>query len=500
VIQRIFLSSVQSELAEERRAIRDFIHGDALLRRFFSVFLFEELPATDRRADQLYLHEVDRCDLFVSLLGAEYGTQDAAGVSPTEREFDRASERRKTRFVFIKETKEKERHPKIQALIRRIEHQLVRRKFQGKAELIGGLYAALVQYLEETQRIRSGPFDAAPCQRATLDDLDTDRMQRFIRRARGSRGFPLVENAAGRELLTRLNLLDEDRPTQAAVLLFARQPQRFLLSSEVKCAHFHGTQVAKPIPSYQVYKGTVFDLIDQAVDFVLSKIDLAVGSRAEGTAAPVAYEIPQEVVREAIVNAVAHRDYTSAGSVQVMLFEDRLEVWNPGSLPASLTLDLLRTAHGSVPGNPLLAESLYLTRYIERMGTGTRDMIDRCREAGLPEPDFELGDGFVVRLGRPAAAIRELPGKPLGGTKSALSRHQVMILRKCQQEQPLTVLLLAAGRSDRTKFRNQVLRPLLEEGLVELTIPDKPTSSRQKYRLTALGRSTLARIDEEGRS
>jgi predicted HTH transcriptional regulator len=77
------------------------------------------------------------------------------------------------------------------------------------------------------------------------------------------------------------------------------------------------------------------------------------------------------VIREAIVNAVAHRDYTSNGSVQVMVFADRVEVWNPGSLPPSLSLAQLRQPHGSIPANPLLAEPLYLTQYIERLGTGT---------------------------------------------------------------------------------------------------------------------------------
>jgi len=82
-----------------------------------------------------------------------------------------------------------------------------------------------------------------------------------------------------------------------------------------------------------------------------------------------------------------------------MLFSDRLEIWNPGSLPPSLTLEKLRVAHGSVPGNPLLAESMYLTRYIERMGTGTGDMIRRCRDAGLPEPEFRLPDDHPPALG-----------------------------------------------------------------------------------------------------
>ncbi len=498
MIQRIFLSSVQRELAQERRAVRDFVEGDPLLCRFFTVFLFEDLPATGMRADQLYLDEVDRCDLFVGILGNEYGSEDSEGVSPTEREFSRAYEQNKTRLVFIHDTDTGQRHPKTTALICRVESELVRRSFKGVAELIGGLYAALVQYLETTGRIRSGPFDAAPCSQAALADLDHERMARFIRRARQGRGFPLTEDAAGQELLTHLNLLQDEQPTNAALLLFGKQPQRFLLSSEIKCAHFHGTEVAKPIPSYQVYKGTVFELVDQAVDFVLSKIDLSVGTRAESTAAPVSYEIPQEVIREAIVNAVAHRDYTSAGSVQVMLFEDRLEVWNPGSLPPSLTLDMLRIAHGSVPGNPLLAESLYLARYIERMGTGTRDMIHRCREAGLTEPVFELSDGFVIRIERAVRAARSGRDESDPGTKSALSRHQVKTLRKCLVGQRITDLMSAAGRTDRTKFRNQVLRPMLSGDLIERTIPDKPTSSKQKYRITELGRRFLAEMDDGG--
>ena len=248
-------------------------------------------------------------------------------------------------------------------------------------------------------------FDAAVCPDASLADLDTEAMVRFIRRARLFRGFPLQEDASAFELLTHLNLLNKGRPSHAAVLLFGFYPQRFLISSEIKCAHFHGTRVAKPIPSYQVYKGRAFELVDQAVDFVLSKIDLAVGTRAKSAEVPVTYEIPPEVVREAIVNAVAHRDYTSTGSVQVMLFADRLEVWNPGTLSPSLTLEKLRKPHGSFPANPLMAESLYLAKYIERMGTGTGDMITFCSNAGLREPEFSLTDGFVVTIWRKKSAL-----------------------------------------------------------------------------------------------
>ena len=95
-MHRIFISSVQKELATERRALKDYIHGDPLLRRFFEVFLFEDLPASDRRADAVYLDEVGRCDIYVGLFGDEYGFEDAEGISPTHREFTHATQRRST--------------------------------------------------------------------------------------------------------------------------------------------------------------------------------------------------------------------------------------------------------------------------------------------------------------------------------------------------------------------------------------------------------------------
>ena len=98
----IFVSSVQKELAAERRALKEYVHNDPLLSRFFEVFLFEDTPAADRRADQVYLPEVDRCTLYCGLFGNDYGFENAAGVAPTEQEFNRASAAGKTRLIFVK--------------------------------------------------------------------------------------------------------------------------------------------------------------------------------------------------------------------------------------------------------------------------------------------------------------------------------------------------------------------------------------------------------------
>jgi len=282
--------------------------------------------------------------------------------------------------------------------------------------------------------------------------------------------------------------------------VFGRQPQRFLITSEVKCAHFHGYEVAKPIPSYQVYKGTVFDLVDQAKDFVLSKIDLWVGTRAESTRAPTEYEIPQEVVAEAIVNAVVHRDYTSNASVQVMLFKDRLEVWNPGTLPPTLTLEKLCGPHASVPHNPLLAEPMYLTKYIERMGTGIRDMFRRCQKAGLPEPEIRIDGGFFVltiRRKKPEAGTKLAPvtapvAAPVG---EYVTRLLVLLADRVALSN--ADILVAFGLKSRRRLRDTYIDPALADGLVERTIPEKPTSRLQKYRLTEKGRRLLEQLEKE---
>lgn len=156
---KIFISSVQKEFARERKALQTYLQGDALLSRFFEVFLFEDAPAVDHRVDEIYLDKVRQCDLYIGLFGNEYGYEDAEGVSPTEREFDEATLARKHRLIFVKGMDDSARHPKMQRLIHQASDQLIRRRFNDIAELIAAIYAALVNYLEEGSFIRNGPFD-----------------------------------------------------------------------------------------------------------------------------------------------------------------------------------------------------------------------------------------------------------------------------------------------------------------------------------------------------
>jgi ATP-dependent DNA helicase RecG len=165
--------------------------------------------------------------------------------------------------------------------------------------------------------------------------------------------------------------------------------------------HFHGTEIQRPVPFYRIFKGALFEQVEMAVDFVLSKLNRSVGTRAESNQAPVRHEIPPDVMREAIVNAIAHRDYTSDGAVQVSVFTDRVEVWNPGTLPSPLTLESLRQPHGSIARNHRICEALFLARYIEKYGTGTLMMIRESLAHALPEPDFaQRGGEFTIVVWR----------------------------------------------------------------------------------------------------
>ncbi|CAH1073347.1 DUF4062 domain-containing protein [Candidatus Nitrotoga sp. 1052] len=458
----IFISSVQKELAAERNAVKIFIENDFLLRRFFTVFLFEELPASDRRTDAVYLAEVDRCAIYLGLFGNDYGFEDTEGVSPTEREFDRATIQGKPRLVFIKGTDNQQRHPKMQAFIHKAGDQLIRRRFNTSDELNTALYASLVEHLESCGVIQNRTFDERPCSDATLDDLDASKVTSFVRQARAGRQFPLEENAPLMDVLTHLHLLHEGHPTNAALLLFGRDPQRFLPCAEIRCMHFHGTEIQRPVPFYRIFKETVFGQVDMAVDIVMSKLNRSVGTRAESNQAPIRYEIPPDVIREAIVNAIAHRDYTSAGAVQVSVFADRVEVWNPGTLSAPLTTESLRHPHGSIARNHRLCEALFLASYIEKYGTGTLMMIRECIAHELPEPDFvQRGGGFTTVIWRDWLTDQVLAGCGLNDRQL-----QAIVYLKSNNVITNAEYQKAVGCPQRTATRD--LNELVKKGLIEL--------------------------------
>lgn len=509
---RIFVSSVQKEFEQERLKLFEWITADPFLGKFFELFLFEKLPALDNPPQQVFLDEIGQCEIYLGILGKQYGFVGEKGVSVTEEEFDEASRLHKQRFVFVTDHSNAERDERQSKFIQKAQAFLVRRKFSDYADLKSLVYASLLRYLEDTGRIQTTPFDASVSGRAHLSHISPEKVANFVRLARSKRGFKLQATAPFEEVLTHLNLMNEGKPNNAAILLFGHDPARFFPSAEVRCEYHLGTERKKPIASYKVFTGSVFELVDQAEDFVLSKLDYQVETRSEETSIPGKYEIPREVIAEAIVNAVAHRDYTNNGSVQLMLFKDRLELRNPGLLPLGWTVEKLKELHTSVPRNLLLAEPMYQAAYIERLGTGTSDMVAHAKEAGLVEPVFSQEDSFNVIIYRKGfVATDQVPPKYPPSTDQAPTKYRPSTVEVPQEYRRSTVevqnlLKALVGEMSRKEiqkalqlkhegnFRENYLEPALKKELIQMKHPDSPNHPQQRYLLTEKGQDALSQL------
>jgi ATP-dependent DNA helicase RecG len=337
-------------------------------------------------------------------------------------------------------------------------------------------------------------FDLSPCPKFRYpQDFDREKYNAWLRLS-GITGrlrtedvlvnIEAAERSAGRLVFRN-----------AGVLFFAREPRRFFNQAYVTCLLFRGTDKVHVLDRKNFAGGVVSD-IEEALRFIERNTRLAY--RIEKLRREEIPEYPLAALREAITNAVMHRDWFNEGAnVFVEIYADRIEISNPGGLPSGMLPSDL--GHKSVRRNPLIADLLHRIEFIEKAGTGIKRMREEAKKHGSPEPVFEA-TGFFTAIFRPFAAGRLAGTEQVTGqvsTKLALSRHQVEILRKCQEERALLELMAVVGRSDRTKFRHQVLGPLLQAGLVEMTIPAKPRSRNQRYRITQQGAEVLAKFREE---
>ncbi len=402
---KIFVSGVQKELKSERLAVKELIESDVLLKDYFSVFLFEKAPAGSKPSKSVYLKEVRDCDVYIIILGDEYGKVAQNKLSATEGEFREAQKRTKYVLVYIKGEADDTKDKRVRELISEIKDDTSGykyRRFGNIQELKNAAHESLIGFLREKGIVGKSIFDEVVCEGTSWRDIDNDKVKWFLRIAKEKRNFPLPENTPAKDVFIHLNLLKSGKLTNASILLFGKNPHKFHLQAETKCLQFSGIEIEKPFPSYHIYNGNLFDQVDRAVAFVLSSIKLPVIQQEHTAQVKRPPEIPLFAVQEAIVNALAHRNYNDTSGVQVMVFIDRVEIRNSGSLPSQLTISDLKKPHRSFPGNPLLAEVFYLADYIQKVGSGTIEMVKQCKQAGLPEPEFINNRGYEFRtiLGR----------------------------------------------------------------------------------------------------
>ena len=358
-------------------------------------------------------------------------------------------------------------------------------------------------------------FDRTPCSAFTIErHLDDEAWARFTRRAKIPQGMDRIA------ALLNLGLIDaRQRVTHAGAWLMARDIRTVTTSAHISCALFFGRSKSRILDRRDFHRD-VPSMIDDSAAWILSKIN--VGLVIRGMRREELPELPEGALREALANAVAHRDFRSPANVQIHVFKDRVEIVSPGGLPAGMTEADLGTK--SVPRNPLLFGMLYRMDVVESIGSGIRRIHDLCREHGAPRPTIDVSDHWVtVTFPRAdqeddGGDCRPEPDRPerrpenetkpepeprpeTGQTTERTTTHRQgsldMRVLALLVDGPLSKSAIARrlGHRSVSGGLNRVVRRLRRDGHIEYTLPEKPNSSRQQYRLTEAAGDILTRLD-----
>ena len=233
-------------------------------------------------------------------------------------------------------------------------------------------------------------WDGMPDPRVSPEDLDPSAIEGFRKRATAARrltGGALDEDDA--VLIDRLRLTDGDYLTKAAILLFHRDPERFVGGAHVKVGYFRDES---DVLFHDVISGDLFTQVAKTIEVLLFKY-LKAGISYDGIRRVESYPMPEPALREALLNAVVHRDYAIPAPIQIRVQDDRLRIFNPGSLPEGWTLDTLLGPHPSQPYNPDIANAFFWAGEIETWGRGIDRVLRACGRAGAPEPSIQLEPG-----------------------------------------------------------------------------------------------------------
>jgi predicted HTH transcriptional regulator len=408
---KVFVSGNQSELKEERFAIKDVIISNHILNDFFEVFLFEDLPAKGKNPVSTYIDEVKKGDIYIGLIDNVYGESNHDGLSPTELEFQTFIKEKpyNERLVFIKGKSDVDREEKTQKFIHNVKNLATYKRFDDVDDLKSYVEDSLTIYLYDKHIIRSEPFDLSVCFDANYDDVDEDAVKDFLEKRADELNLGVPSRPTKDFLIDILKVVKEVegefKPTNTGLLFFGKDPTEFIPQSEIKMARFNGVTRMETIDSKEI-NGRIYEMLDDAEIFFKRNTRLA--NKIVGFKRVDIPEYPYESVREALINAIAHRDYDREESqIMFSIFDDRIEISNPGGLLPGLNILKLEGKHAT--RNKKICSIFKETKYMERYGTGIMKMKNFMTEHGLEEPELvEEGDFFVVKFYGPGDNILDL--------------------------------------------------------------------------------------------
>jgi ATP-dependent DNA helicase RecG len=333
-------------------------------------------------------------------------------------------------------------------------------------------------------------WENQPAVGVRLEDLDHEEILRTRDDAIRHRRISAGTSTDVGDILDRLGLRVDGELTQAAQMLYGTRFLPDYPQGRLKLGRFRGTKITGDILDNKQEHMHAFAMVREAMAFLDRTLPLA-GHFVEGRIQREdRLPVPPDALREVLLNAVMHRDYSQpGGGVAVAVFDDRIEVRSTGTLPSGITAAMLSGPHESILRNPLIAGTFHRTGAVEVWGRGTDRVIEECRRWGVEPPSFEVVTGslwvtFPAVIGPTAQVTAQVAAQ-------VTAQVTAQVLTFCREPKPARAIMAELGLKHWKTFQGNYLNPLVDGGLLERTIPDKPRSSKQRYRTTDAGRRVL---------
>ena len=288
-------------------------------------------------------------------------------------------------------------------------------------------------------------------ERATFADIDETSIKKYLRKAETGGRLPDADGLTTEELLEKLRLAENGKLKRAAIVLFGKDPGKFYPNTFVKIGKFEDDDFT--IRFQEVEEGNVIEVLDKVLrtldyKFLIKNISFEGMNRVE------TLEYPVPALSEMLLNALIHRNYMGAPT-QLRVYDNKLQLWNHGTLPEGITLEKLSKSHSSYPRNPILAEACFKGSYIDSWGSGIMKIVDSCKAAGLPTPILEEDcGGFIVKLFKDRFTEEQLQ-------KLGLNERQIKAMLYVKEKRKIT--------NSEYQTLNSVAKPTATRDLSELT-------------------------------
>ena len=350
----------------------------------------------------------------------------------------------------------------------------------------------LLERMHPTNRWENQPAS----KNITVSDLDEEEIQTLLANAVRIGRLKKTKHTDTESILQGLGLIRNGRLLNTAVVLFGQDVWSDYPQCEIRMARFRGTLRLPDFIDNRQYNGNAFYLLRRAESFLLDHVPIA-GRVISGKMIREDNPwYPPPATREALANAICHRDYSEpGGAVSLAMYDDRLEIINPDKFHFGITPEKLKGPHESKPWNPLIANAFYRAGVIERWGSGTTNIISWCEDNGNPIPEWEERAGSVVVTFFPISEADTT--QVTMEVTMEVSMEVARLLPFCSQPVNRQILQDKLGFLDADHLRKTYLEPAIEGGWIEMTNPDKPKSRWQKYIITSKGRKWLEENPEK---